>query len=105
MTYPLYQTFKTNIPDKDLPAKDKKKLSDVVDNLDEDQKIAMIRLILEHATLEGDISPDQGLQSLPYGGDLVGDEKTPQFKIAKLPIRLRWILWKFTEVVLSSQPQ
>ena len=91
--YSLYQTFSRNNPEKDLSVTEKKKLAADIPNLGNDEKVAFLRLILEHARVENQEAPPD---SLPYKGELTDDG--PVFDIGNLPRDLRWILLKFVKV-------
>lgn len=94
MAYSLYRTFNDNIPEKDLNAKDTKELIKVAENLNTDQKVAFVRLILEHSRLTN--GEDQKLNDLPYSG--IDSDEGVVFDLSRLPQELKWILWRFVNV-------
>lgn len=96
--YGLYQTLKTNIPSKDLTSHQKDQLLQRLSNLTYQQKEAVFLLICEHAkqNVEG-ASKTENNYTIPYEGrqkdnDIILD-------MDKLPISLRWILYKFTDII------
>ena len=92
--YSLYQTFNANLPKTDLSIEQKTSLSKYTDALYDHQKIAFIRLIIEHARISGEkvdsVSP-------PYTSTLKHTDKI-EFDMNLFPIPLKWILWKFFEM-------
>lgn len=97
--YSLYQTFDENIPDRNLTTKETNLLIKNMKILDLDQKIACLRLIIEHSVVCDDIAsvPDD----LPFGG-VETDDGSPSFSLTAFPIELKWILFKFTEMTKLS---
>lgn len=95
MSYILHSTFK-NLPTHDLSSKQKRKLCKALTSLeDEEKKKAVFLLIAEHARLEsGEI--DIGNYIVPYEG--VAKHDNISFNIEKIPISLKWILWKFMNI-------
>ena len=98
-SYSLYQTFRNNIPDKDLTTDEKKQLESEVGSLKKDQKVAFLRLILEPARIEDNFESSNG--NLPYNGE--DTEEGPCFDVGNLPRDLRWILLRFLKVCQSHQ--
>ena len=92
--YSLYQTFRHNIPEKDLGVGEKKQLSSDVEKLRQTEKNAFLRLILEHARIADGYDSSSG--SLPYDGK--DTEEGPAFEVENLPRALRWILLRFLKV-------
>jgi hypothetical protein len=91
--YALYYTFNKNIPTKDLSSSQKKTFLSKVKSLDDESKRVLISLILEHATFnEMEIK-----NKLPFGCKTKQDTVT--IDLDKLPLELRWILFKFLNVV------
>jgi len=100
-TYGLYQTFSLNTPEEDLSEKEKRELKDFLLNADSDQKKAVFFLIIEHAILNDNFSYDPKNQLiLPY--DLIQNEKNLEFNLENLPINLKWILWKFHNMIFNQ---
>lgn len=100
-TYGLYQTFSQNTPEDDLSEKEKKELKDFLLNLELDQKKAVFFLIIEHAIINDNFSYDPKKQlELPY--DLLQNEKNLEFNLENLPINLKWILWKFHNMIFNQ---
>lgn len=96
-SYSLYQTFRHNIPERDLSVAEKKQLESGVEELRQDEKIAFLRLILEHARIADDYESSNG--DLPYGGE--DSDDGPTFEVGHLPRDLRWILLRFLKVCES----
>jgi hypothetical protein len=95
--YSLYQTLSVNIPKKPLTENQQKTLRiNIVKKLNDDQRIAILKLIVEHARIEDGYDGD--IQNLPYGGKIKNDEVTIDFGYEDLPIKLQHILWKFLDV-------
>ncbi len=117
MKYPLYQTFNNiKLPKNNLSKIQQQHFIDVAKTLVEKQKVAFIRLIIEHALIndekfgqfieeyikqyENIENPDDMDMCLPYEISCVDDGLS--FNIKKFPIDLRWILWKFLAVCESD---
>jgi len=96
----LYQTLTVkDLPTKDMRSKQKKELRQKLDELsDITKKEAVCMLIIEHARLHDDyeIKKEMGGIELPYRGKIVED--SPAFYLEKLPIALKWILWRFMRI-------
>jgi len=90
-SYSLYQTFNSNLPKKEPPVSQKNILAKNADSLYEYQKIAFIRLIIEHARLNNEY--DSG--KIPYGGIEVNKSITFDLNSEVFPTDLKWILLKF----------
>jgi len=97
-SYSLYQTFRHNIPEKDLSVIEKKQVESDVNELGYDEKNAFLRLILEHARVADGYESSSG--SLPYNGEDTDDGLA--FELGNLPRGLRWILLRFLKVCKSQ---
>ena len=89
--YSLYQTFNSNIPKKEPPVSQKTALAKSVDGLYEYQKVAFIRLIIEHARLNNEYDTEK----IPYGGEEKDGSITFDLNADIFPTDLKWILLKF----------
>ncbi len=108
--YGLYQTFAppreksgespSNLPKKDLSVKEKKILFQKLSSLNKTQTEAVFMLICEHARQNDDFDYDPSDLQLPYG--LWKKSKTVIFDLEKLPVQLRRILWRFSNVINQS---
>ena len=119
--YSLYQTFSQNIPTEPISVKDKKYVVKTAKNFTTTQKIAFIRLILEHNVREtieaknksidkdktqnesdGHIFATRNILELPYAGkDIINTEddlSEIEYDFNTLPKPLQWILFKFTKM-------
>lgn len=98
MSYPLYHTLDKNLKKSDLSSSQKeellKKLSDA--STSDETKKAVIMLIVEHAKIADGVQVDMENFILPYSAEQRG--KDVQIDLEKLPIPLRWILWKFMKL-------
>jgi len=94
----VYYTLNVNIPKKDLSAAKKRDLLERIERLETEQREAVFLLICEHYKSESGLDLD-GL-TLPYDGEK--KKKGVEFDLDKLPIPLRWILYKFTLIVIKS---
>lgn len=106
-TYGLYQTFSLNNPSNDLSILEKKQLKENLLKLDLDQKKAVFFLIIEHAKITDNFSFDPSKTLiLPY--DISHNEASEdaeeniEFDLEKLPIKLKWILWKFNLMIYNQ---
>ena len=107
--YGLYQTFApsrrsgelpSDLPKKELTTKEKKTLLRKLSSLNKDQTEAVFMLICEHARQNNDFDYDPSDIQLPYG--LQQKSKTVVFDLKKLPVQLRWVLWRFSNVINQS---
>jgi len=93
--YALYQTFNCNISKKEPTVAQKKALSESLSNLYEHQKRVFIRLIIEHAEINGSYRPNK----IPYGGEeSENGDITFNIENGDFPTELKWILIKFIKV-------
>ncbi len=110
--FPLYTTFTAKIP-KNGPTKPQQaKMTEMITTLTIDQKIAMCRLIIEHARLHENLYADMmeqhtsnidqcGNVCVPYNGAII-DENNVKFDLNQMPNELKWILYKFLLVCKES---
>lgn len=91
--YFLYETLNKNILEIDLTTEEKIQLIDGTLTLQEAQKTAFIRLMIEYSRLNDD---NINIKKIPYCTEIATDKL--EIDIDKLPIKLRWILWKFCNV-------
>lgn len=96
--YSLYQTYNIDFADKEPPMAQKKAFAENVNKLYTHQKNAIVRLILEHARINGDYVVGE----LPYGGKEIdgGVEYTLDGK--NMPRKLKWILLSFYKLCVSE---
>ena len=95
--YGLYQTLNKNIPKQDLKAAQKTHILEKIITLSPRETEAVVMLVCEHARIQEDFIYDPEDIALPYDGSF--DKKTATFDLKKMPIPLRWIIWKFLEIV------
>jgi len=106
-SYGLYQTFAppeesgagspSKLPKKDLTSAQKKELLQKLGSLDHDQTEAVFMLICEHARRHDEFTFNPSEYQLPYG--LEQKSKTIVFDLKELPVQLRWVLWRFSNVI------
>ena len=92
--YSLYQTFNCKLPKTDMTIEQKEKLVHYSNSLYSHQKIAFVRLIVEHSRLNNLFSHTNA----PYGLIIEEGDSSLTFDLENFPIELRWILWKFFEM-------
>lgn len=97
MNYGLYQTLDYDTPKKDMRSSDKKLLTKNLLKLDDSQKEAVLLLICEHARINDDYIWNNDENTLPY--NLKYDKIELMFDVNELPIKLKWILNKFIDVI------
>jgi len=95
--YGLYHTLNTIPKKKDLTVTQKKKLVAKIGEMDEQRRVAVMMLIFEHATASEVQMMKGNKVRLPYGmkqssSDVVID-------LEEVPVELRIILWKFSQIV------
>ena len=99
--YGLYQTFAaSDVPKNDLSMAEKKVLHEKFSTLVTDQAEAVFMLICEHARVNNDFDYDPQNVVLPYS--LKQDEANVVIDLENLPMKLRWILWRFGNVITPS---
>lgn len=91
--YPLYYTLNTNLPTTNLSKGQKSQLLEKLANLDEESKKAVLMLIAEHSLVVDDHQYGACDTEIPYGG--IQEKGDVKFELDKLPLELRWILFKF----------
>lgn len=91
--YPLYHTLNKKLKKRDLSAEERKELIGGLSRLKEDEKNPVIMLIVEHSKIADGTVFDSANIVLPYGVEQKG--KNVVISLDKLPIPLKWILWKF----------
>lgn len=93
----LYQTLTaTELPTKDMKSGQKKQLRQRLDELEDlYQKEAIVALIFEYARQNDDYTTTEEIK-LPYRGKII--DGCPAFYLEKLPIQLKWLLWRFINI-------
>ncbi len=101
--YDLYYTLNTLIPKRAFSSAENSFFWKSMGKLDEAQSEAVILLIYEHFLVESkkETVDLQMLQALPYDGRQ--RKKTVSFRAESLPCALKWILYKFFEVIYAKQ--
>jgi|694.fasta_scaffold73514_2 hypothetical protein len=99
-TYGLYQTFSSDTPEKDLSEEEKKELDLTFKILNTEQKKAVFFLIIEHAKITEDYIYDPKNIIFPY--NMIQNENSIEFDLENLPIKLKWILLKFSKIIDKS---
>lgn len=105
--YPLYQTFNHKIPKVDLKKLQKQELINSINNLNQEQLSALIRLIAEYYKLNNSITTDNFLTlknneiETLFDGVIIKNGSI-EFDVSKFKVELRWILFKFVNVCESS---
>ncbi len=104
--YGLYQTLTSTsfddskLSQKDLSTDQKKELLCKLSAINKAQTDAIFMLIIEHARINNEFIYDQTNMKLPYG--LEQKSKIIVFDLKNLPISLRWILWRFSNVIVGT---
>jgi hypothetical protein len=98
--YPLYQTFACKNTKKDLTNVQKKKLCENISSLTQEQKTVLVRLIIEHSRLNNNNEKETLLVNIPYKG--ITKDLNIEFSLENIPIELKLILFKFTEVCTKN---
>ena len=95
--YDLYYTLNTNIPTREFTKEETAIFWTNISKLDQLQSQAVVLLIYEHSLVMDKLSFLHDLLVLPYGGK----QKKPSvsFDFVLLPSNLKWILFKFFEVL------
>ena len=91
--YPLYHTLNKNIESRDMTKQEEYSMTERIKSMEEPSIKAILMLIIEHSRINGDGEFYSNNIVLPYNGSQ--NEKDVVFQINKLPIRLKWIIWKF----------
>jgi hypothetical protein len=97
-SYSLYQTFNSNLPKKEPSVSQKNNLVKNADKLYEHQKIAFIRLIIEHARFNNEYDPEK----IPYDGVETNEGIVFDLNAETFPTDLKWILLKFFKQCTES---
>lgn len=102
--FPLYQTLSQNARSKDISIDEKGAIMSTISSLTEEEKEALFLLIYEHYRVSKKITNSVDLQNLdlPYGmkKSLNG---SINFSLSKLPTKLRQIILKFVQIVVSNR--
>lgn len=99
MSYQLYYTLNTNLQTSDLKKNEKEELLNVIKNMSDLQsKKALFLLICEHAKNEQVLYNNV----IPYDGVEIKEDSV-QFNLAKMPIKLRRIIYKFIKIVQKNE--
>ena len=97
----LYQTFSSSdTPTEDLTVSQKCELKKNLENLNQEQNKAVFYLIIEHAKITENYIYDQETKIFPY--DMYQDGLSMKFYLEKLPVNLKWILWKFNNLIVNQ---
>ncbi len=97
--FQLYYTLNSNIQTADLKKSEKEEILRTINIMDVHSKKALFLLIYEHAKINEDISSN--IYDIPYGG--VETDGCLEFNLAKMPIKLRRILYKFIKIVQKNE--
>jgi hypothetical protein len=94
----VYYTLNASLPnrDKDLTDTQKRELIQRLAELDDTSKRVVVVLIAEHAKIHDEYVVDPETPTLPYGIEQRNSDV--RIDLEKLPIALRWILWKFVSI-------
>lgn len=98
MSYPLYYTLNKNLKKTDLTEDQRDRLLTTFSGSlsDEETRKAVIMLIVEHAKAADNIPIDIENFTLPY--DIEQRGKDVRIDLEKLPVPLKWVLWKFMKL-------
>ena len=95
----LYYTLNANLPKKDLTVKNKNILLNSIPKLTKDQLEQVFLLICEHQKVKRGTDYNSENIVIPYGG--TSENLGIQFDLTKFPIELRWVLFKFIDIVVK----
>lgn len=98
--YPLYHTLNHNIPKTKLTKNQETDLAKKLCLVNEDAKKAVVMLITEHSRVEGQYVYDPKNVVIPYSGTQEGNDVI--FDLGKFPNELKWVLWKFVNLLNES---
>lgn len=103
MSFPLYDNLNVDLPKKDLTAKQKTELMQQIQDLDTNA------LELVYALIQFYANKFKTDDTLPYKGEKMKTEDENLYNIkwnlTELPIPLRQILWKFTNMHLKTSQE
>jgi len=95
--YDLYYTLNTNVPSREFTKEEASSFWANISKLDKLQSQAVVLLMYEHSLVMGELIVIPDPLVLPYGGK---QKKTSvSFDFNLLPSNLKWILFKFFEVL------
>jgi len=95
--YDLYYTLNTHIPTREFTKTEMATFWTNISKLDNFQSQAVILLIYEHSLIEAELMVLPDSLVLPYEGKQ--KKLSVSFEYDLLPSNLRWILFKFFEVL------
>lgn len=90
--YPLYYTLNKNLLTTDLKKNEKEELISAISTMDSEYKNAIYLLIYEHFRSDS----KEGIKT-PYESKMI-NENSIEFDLAKMPIKLRRILFNFAKI-------
>jgi len=99
--YPLYYTLNVHLRTTDLKKSEKEEILQIISTMDSSSKNAVILLIVEHLRITDDSFHPSKSYGIPYEGKKL-DENLYEFDLAKLPIKLRRILYKFVQIYKNN---
>lgn len=91
--FQLYYTLNTNLQSTDLKKTEKEEILDKISKMDQDSLNAVFLLIYEHFRASNDVND---IYQIPFEGHETNNGI--EFNLAKLPIKLRRILYKFIKL-------
>lgn len=100
-TYGLYQTFSNHEQKDDLSLDEKIYMKEIIHSMTLEQKKAVLFLIIEHAKIEDEYVYNSENFSLPYGLSQPRINSL-EFELDNLPIKLKWILFKFSKLLKNE---
>ena len=95
--YDLYYTLNTNIPTREFTKEEKGVFWSSLSKLSQTQSQAVVLLIYEHSLVADNLSILHVPLMLPYGGNQ--KKNSVSFDFDLFPLGLKWILFKFFEVL------
>ena len=96
--YSLYYTLNKSINEKDLSVIQTNKLLEFLNDLNEENKKVILMLIVEFARVEVKYDIKKITENIfPFDGKQI--KNNMKFDLEILPIKLKWILWKFKSIV------
>lgn len=87
----LYQSFNSNLQTSDLKKAEKEEILRTIETMETDSMEALFELICEHGK-QNDVT-----DVIPYGEEV--EDNVLEFNLAKMPIPLRRIIFKFIKVL------
>lgn len=100
MSFPLYYTLNSNLQASDLKKAEKEEIMKSIQTMDISSQEALFLLIYEHNKINSNQQSD--VYEIPYDGVYTNEDEIIEFNLAKFPIQLRRIIYKFTKIIQQN---